>query len=109
MRVVGSVIAQLDCSNVKSEFGSDLLGPLCDEINLVSFGLSEGPVLIGKGEVLVRVKLAVCTFGDFTYSFDAKIIEEWHQLVHLPGVVVIWKWEGCVCDADLLENGSSEP
>ena len=88
MQVVVSVIAELEVSLVETELVSDLFGPLVDELILGGLSLGEHGWLLLKAIVLVLVdQSASAGVG------HAVVDEIWHELVHLPGVEVVWQRE----------------
>ena len=81
-----------------------MLGPLIDERILGGLSLSKDTCLLLEGIVLVLVDEAT-----LSRVSHAVVNEVRNELVHLPGVEVIWKWEEGVSNTDVVLDGSVLP
>ena len=88
VKVVVSIVAELEVSLVETELVSDLFGPLVDELILGCLSFGEYSWLLLKAVVFVLIDQAAG--GGVSH---AVVNEVWHELVHLPGVEVVWQRE----------------
>jgi len=86
------------------EFSCHLLRPPGFKVCLGRAGHAKDSVLHAEGVVFVLVLQAA-----FGAIFGAQISEEGDKLANLPSMRVVWQWEWCVSDAELILDGAAKP